>query len=377
MNTATTVALDGVRVLITHDWLVDWGGAERCTEQMLEVFPDAELVAGVVAEGIRDRNAVTRRARETWLGRVPGARTQHRWFLPLEGIAFGSLDTRPYDLVLSSSYGFAKMVRPSNGGVHICYCHSPPRYLWDFRQYYLQAARGLEKVAFAAAGGVLRRWDRRSARHVDHFVCNSRYVADRISRSYGRTAHVIYPPVSPKPLNGVPPRREEFLLFLGRLVPYKRVDLAIRAAERLGVKLVVAGRGPDRRRLEQLAGPHTQFAGEVSEEEAGRLLSSASAFVFCGEEDFGIAPVEANAHGTPVVAYRGGGLLEGMQDGVTAEFFEERTVDGVVAALRRALERPWDARALKANAERFRPERFRQELAAYVRERLNGRVAAR
>lgn len=366
-------AFSGARVLITHDWLVAWGGAERCTEQMLRVFPEADLVAGVMAPDMRDRNAVTRRAKETWLARVPGARSRHRWFLPLEGIAFGSLDTRPYDLVLSSSHGFAKMVRPANGALHICYCHSPPRYLWDFHQDYLRAARGAEKVALAAAGGLLRRWDRRSAQNVDHFVCNSRYVADRISRCYGRQAKVIYPPVAPKPFRGPPPSRDGFLLFLGRLVPYKRVDLAIRAAERLGVQLVVAGRGPDQRRLERLAGKRTHFTGEVSEEEAGRLLASASAFVFCGEEDFGIAPVEANAHGTPVVAYRRGGLLESMQGGVTAEFFDEPKVDAVVAALRRALKRSWDAPALRANAERFTPERFRGELLQYVRERLDGR----
>jgi glycosyltransferase involved in cell wall biosynthesis len=190
-----------------------------------------------------------------------------------------------------------------------------------------------------------------------------------VRRCYGRESDVVHPPVAAK--GACPPpagaaRREPFLLHLGRLVPYKRVDLAVLAAERLGVPLVVAGDGPERARLEAMAGPQTRFVGAVSEAEASRLLSTCAAFVFCAEEDFGITPVEANAHGAPVIGFGRGGLLETMVPGVTAELFPEQTVEALVAAAERALDRAWDGAALAANAARFAPERFREGFAAAV-----------
>jgi glycosyltransferase involved in cell wall biosynthesis len=201
---------------------------------------------------------------------------------------------------------------------------------------------------------------------VDHFLSNSRYVADRVRRCYGRDSDVVFPPVAAKASHAPSADREPFLLHLGRLVPYKRVDLAVLAAERLGIPLVVAGDGPERARLEAMAGSQTTFVGAVSESEASRLLSACRAFVFCAEEDFGITPVEANAHGAPVVGFGRGGLVETMVPGVTAELFEEQSVDSLVAALERAMARTWDVGALAANAARFAPERFRQGFAASV-----------
>ncbi len=357
-------SLAGVRVLIVHDWVAAWGGAERCLEQFLQVFPGADLAVGVFAPGMRGFNDVTRRAQETWLGRVPGARRHHRWFLPLEGLAFATWDTTKYDLVVSSCHAFAKMVRRVPRAFHVCYCYTPPRYLWDLYGAHTRAARGLQKLALVTAARPLRWLDRRSARGVDHFVAISQFVANRIRRWYDRPADVVFPPVTRKTtvVQGRAP--DGPLLYLGRLVAYKRVDLAIAAAERLGIRLIVAGDGPERARLQALAGPHTEFVGPVSEAEAGRLLSTCRLFVFCGEEDFGIAPLEANAHGIPVVAFGRGGILETMQPGVTAEFFQEQTTDAVVQAVRRALSRQWDQAALHDNARRFSPERFRE---AFVR----------
>lgn len=360
--------LSGLRVLLVHDWIAAWAGSERCIEEMLKIFPQADLVVGLKVPDMRDYNAVTRRARETWLARMPGARTHHRWYLPLEGAAFASLDTRGYDLIISSSHAFSKMVRRSSTAIHVCYCYTPPRYLWDLRTTYQQDARGIQRVAFAGATGLLRRMDRWSARGVDHFIAISRYIRDRVKRCYGRDADVVYPPVTVKVHGAASAARGNFLLALGRLVPYKRVDLAVQAADRLGMRLVVAGDGPDRTRLEALAGPHTEFLGTVSEEKAAQLLQSCAAFVFCADEDFGIAPVEANAHGAPVVGYGRGGLLETMREGVTAEFFREQTVDAVTQAIRRTLNRSWNTRELRANAERFSPERFRAELFRAIRD---------
>ncbi len=359
--------LAGLRVLITHDWLVTWAGSERCLEQILAVFPDADLVVGVKSPEMRDFNEVTKRARETWLAHLPGARARHRWFLPLQGAAFASLHTAQYDLIISSSHAFSKMVRRRSDAVHVCYCHSPPRYLWDLNATYRREARGLQRLALLCGAGLMRRIDRWAVVGVDHFICNARYIAERVARCYGRDADVVYPPVSAKPLREPVAGRGTFLLSLGRLVPYKRVDLAIQAAERLGVPLIVAGDGPERPKLKAIAGPYTEFVGEVSEEEAARLLSTCAAFVFCAEEDFGIAPVEANAHGAPVVGYGRGGLLETMQAGVTAEFFYVQTVDAVADAIRRALSRSWDEAQLRANSKRFSPEAFRRHFSLSVR----------
>jgi glycosyltransferase involved in cell wall biosynthesis len=361
---------DGLRVLIVHDWIVGWAGSERCVQQLLHVFPDADLVVGLMSASMREHNEVTRRARETWLGTLPAARRRHRWFLPVEALAFASLGTRGYDLIVSSSHAFAKAVRSRNGAVHVSYCHSPPRYLWDLRSMYERDATGLQRLAMRLGTGPLRAFDRRAARGVDHFVSNSQHVAHRIARCYGRDATVINPPVEPKPLDGAPGPRGDYLLYLGRLVPYKRVDLAILAAERLGVKLLIAGEGPARHRLERLAGRHVEFLGPVSDTEAGRLLEECRAFIFPGEEDFGIAPVEANAHGAPVIGYAAGGLLETMIPGVTGELFEAQQVSDVAAAIVRARSHHWDEGALRANARRFSAERYRRQIADFVRDRL-------
>lgn len=350
--------LSDLRVLIVHDWLVSWAGAERCLEQIVNVFPRADVVVGVKAQRIRDLNEVTTKARETWLHRVPGARRHHRWFLPLEALAFLTLRSRHYDLIVSSSHAFSKMVQARRGALHVCYCHSPPRYLWDLRDEYFGYATWAERIALAAATSSMRFIDRWSAQRVHHFIANSRFVAERIRRWYGREADVVYPPVSREPDGPIGPRGD-FLLYLGRLVPYKRVDLAIGAANRIGLKLVVAGDGPDRGRLEALGEGKVEFTGEVTDAEASRLLGTCAAFLFCAEEDFGIAPLEANAHGAPVVGYARGGLLESMIPGVTAEFFEEQTVTSVVSALRRALNRTWDAERISVNAKRFAPPLFR------------------
>jgi glycosyltransferase involved in cell wall biosynthesis len=357
--------LASLRVLIVHDWIVAWGGAERTLEQLLAVFPQADLVVGVLGEGRRDLNAVTRRARESWLARLPFARRHHRWFLPLYSAAFATVDTSGYDLVISSSHAFAKVVRSAPTTPHLCYCHSPPRYLWDLHAAYRRdgAPSG---IALALAAPLLRVIDRLSARRVDAFVANSQYIADRIRRCYGRAATVVYPPVSAKPGRRRAAPREDVLLSLGRLVPYKRVDLAIEAANVTGARLIVAGDGPERERLQRLAGPSVTFVGEVGETEAGDLMERCRAMVFCAEEDFGIAPVEANAHGLPVVAYRRGGAMESLRAGVTAEFFDEPTSASLVEALERARRRDWDDVAIRANAERFSADRFRAGIADQV-----------
>ena len=360
----TTRPFVGVRALIVHEWLYTWAGAERCLEGIAELLPDADVIIGTITDEARSKFPIARRARETWLSRIPGARRYHRWFLPLQAAAFGTIDTSGYDVVISLSHSMGKLVRPRRGAVHVCYCFSPPRYLWDLRETHDSQATLLQRLALRTGGRLLRSLDRRGASGVDRFISISHCVADRVRRAYGRDSDVVYPPVLAKPISGG--AREGFLLSLGRLVPYKRVDLAIRAAESLGMKLVVAGDGPERKRLARIAGPNTEFVGAVSEEEAGRLLSSCAAFVFCGEEDFGITPLEANAHGAPVVAFARGAAVETLEEGRTGVFFAEQSPASVADAIVRCLGRGWDFEVLRANAERFSPARFREGMIAQI-----------
>ncbi len=366
--------LAGLRVLLVHEWIYTWAGGERCLEQLVALMPHADVLVGIVTPGMRGRNEIARRATESWVGAIPGARTRHRWYLPLHALAFSQFDTSAYDLVVSVSHAFEKAIRARKpGAVHVSYCLTPPRYLWDLDEAHGRMATPLQRIALNLARSPLRAMDRRLADGVDRFVTLSHFVADRVRRSYGRESAVVYPPVSLKPSNGAgDAKREKFLLTLGRLVPYKRVDLAIGAARQLGLRLVVVGDGPERRRLERIGDANVEFLGEVGEEEAGDLLSRCAAFVFCAEEDFGIAPVEANAHGAPVVAFGKGGATETIRDGVTGVFFHEQAAPALADAIERCLERSWDADALRGNARRFLPETFRAGMRAELGKALNG-----
>jgi glycosyltransferase involved in cell wall biosynthesis len=364
--------LSRLRVLIVHEWLYAWAGAERCLEQMLDVFPNADLLVGVVTPRMRIFNDIGRRARESWVGRIPGARQRHRWFLPLHALAFSMYDTSDYDLVISSSHAFEKFVRVSGRTKHICYCYTPPRFVWDMQHVYEAQISALERVVLSLAAPVIRFSDRRAARRVHRFVSISRHVADRVRRSYGRESDVVYPPVSTKSMDPTskPEPTEPFLLFIGRLVEYKRVDLLLRAAEQLRIKAVIAGDGPHRSALERIAGPHAVFLGEVSEVHAANLLVSCAVFVLPGEEDFGIAPVEANAHGRPVVCLSRGGCAETMIRGKTAIMFDEQSDWAVAGAIQDCLRHAWDPVVLKRNAARFSPDQFRSGLRRVVAEVL-------
>jgi glycosyltransferase involved in cell wall biosynthesis len=367
--------LSRLRVLITHEWLYAWAGAERCLEQIMRTFPQADLLVGMITPEMRDFNDVTRRGRETWVGKLPGARSAHRWFLPLHAAAFALEDTSPYDLVVSSSHAFEKFIRPRRGAKHLCYCYSPPRFVWGMQQEYAEHGSVATRMALAASAPLLRALDRGAARNVDKFVSISRHVAERVRGAYGVESEVVYPPATRKVCDPAMPRvapREPFLLFLGRLVEYKRVDLVVRAAEQLAMKLVVAGDGPMRPALERIAGPHTEFRGAVSEPEAADLLSNCDAFVFAGEEDFGISLVEANAHERPVVCYAGGGAAETMIAGETAVTFRDQTVGAVVGAIETCLQRSWDAAALRRNAARFSPDEFQSNFRRVVQSVLSG-----
>lgn len=369
-----------MQVALVHDWLTGMRGGERCLEVFCELFPHADLftllhVPGSVSPVIEGRRIVT-----SFVQRLPGAATRYRSYLPLFPAAVGGFDLSAYDLVLSSSHCVAKAVRRRPGAVHVCYCFSPMRYVWDLYDDYVEEAGLLTRLTMPPLAAVLRRWDRVTSRRVDHFVAISRHIADRIGRCYGRAADVIYPPVDVARFHAGAGAPDDFYLVVSALVPYKRVDLAIAAAHRLGRRLVVVGVGPEAARLQRAAGPGVEFLGWRSDEEVAALYARCRALLFPGVEDFGIVPLEAMASGRPVIALAAGGAREtvvplGAPGGEpTGVFFDTQTVDALADAMRRfeASADRFDPKALRAHAERFDRPRFRDEVRRYLDARLGG-----
>jgi glycosyltransferase involved in cell wall biosynthesis len=350
----------GLRVTLVHDWITQWGGPESVLASLANVFEGASLNAGVWAPDAKSAETFRQLdVQPSRLQRIPGALSQHRLLLPLMPSAFESLRLPDSDLVVSSSHGFAKAVRVPADVLHVCYCHTPPRYLWDLVRLYNPGVRG-------ALRWPLIRWlrgrDLRAARRVDHFLANSRHVAGRIRRTYGMEARVIYPPVDVERFGEVEAEPEDYYLAGGRLVPYKRIDRAIAAANLAGFRLKVFGEGPDRDRLESMAGPTVEFLGHVSDDELPLVMARARAFLFPGEEDFGIVPVEAQAAGRPVIAWNRGGVRESVIDGQTGVLYDDPSANGLLEGLDRFEAGTWWPHVARRNAERFGRDRFEEEI---------------
>jgi len=367
------------RVAIVHEWLTTFGGSERVLEQMLEVFPEADVFTLVDFLPEEHRGFLRGRPVTTsFLQRLPLARTRYRHYLPLMPLAVERFDLSEYDLVLSSSHAVAKGVLTGPDQLHICMCHSPMRYAWDLQHQYLREAglaRGLKGAAASAMLHYMRLWDARTANGVDAFIANSGFIARRIRKIYGREATVIYPPVD---TDAFPLReeKEEFYVTVSRMVPYKRMDLIVEAFSRMpDRRLVVIGDGPERGKIEALAGPNVTLLGAQPHEVLRDHLQRARAFVFAAEEDFGIVVVEAQACGTPVIAYGRGGALETVLGPDAAEptgiFFPEQSVEAIMEAVERfeAEELRFSPRRIRAHAERFGAARFREEYRAFVETR--------
>jgi glycosyltransferase involved in cell wall biosynthesis len=369
-----------MKVAIVHDWLVTYAGAERVLEQMLLCYPDAQLHSLIDFVPQSERGFLGgRRVHTSFLQHLPGMRRRYRSFLPLMPVAIEQFDLSGYDLVLSSSYAVAKGVLTGPDQLHVCFCHSPMRYAWDLQHQYLRETgldRGLRGVMARWMLHRMRLWDVRSAAGVDEFIAVSRYIASRIWKCYRRTATVIYPPVDTDTFTPDGPR-EEFYVTASRMVPYKRIDLIVEAfAAMPGQRLVVIGDGPEARRIRARGAPNIEFLGQQPVEVLRDRLRRARAFVFAAEEDFGIAPMEAQACGTPVLAYAKGGARESIRPLGQAEpsgiLFEEQSAAAIKDAVRRfeAEGETIQADDCRRNALRFSAERFRRELQEYVQAEL-------
>jgi glycosyltransferase involved in cell wall biosynthesis len=356
------------RVAVVHDWLTVPGGSEQVVLELLEMFPRAELFTSIYDPQPWPAQITERPVHASFLNRLPGARSQYPKLLPLMNRAFRSFDLSAFDLVLSSSHACAKNVRTPPGTLHVCYCHTPMRYAWDENFMAEENVARPLRLLLPPLLARLRRQDLEGAAGVDVFVANSAHVAARIRRHYGREAEIVHPPVHVDHYLGLRRSPADYYLAFGRVVPYKRVDLAVAACARLGRPLKVAGDG---RALEAVraraAGAEgIELLGKVSESERDALLGGARALLFPGEEDFGIVPVEAQAAGAPVVAYGVGGAVETVGDGVTGALFGEQSEAALAAAIERFEGMRLDERAVRENAARFGRERFREELAEVI-----------
>lgn len=368
-----------MRVGVVHDWLTGMRGGERVLDAILELYPDADLLTLVHVPGSVSERIEARRIRTSFLQRVPGLRTRWRWGLPLFPAAIERVDAREYDLLLSSSHCVAKAIVPRPDAVHVSYVHTPMRYVWDqYEEYFGPGRASLPvRLAMRALAPRLRRWDRETAGRVHGIIANSAFVARRIRRVWDRDATVVHPPVDVERFR--PGTREDFHLIVSALVPYKRVDVAIEAFRGSGRRLVVVGDGPEYGRLRARATDDITFTGRVSDAEVADLLGRCRTFVQTAEEDFGIAVVEAQAAGAPVVALGEGGALESVVDVDDADgreptgvLFRPRTPDALRAAVARAERHTFDTDALLTNARRFAPERFREEFTAAVQAAVEG-----
>lgn len=353
-----------VKTALVHDWLTNKGGAEKVLDAIHALYPGPVHV--LVKDGLQDMDV-----HSSFIQRLPFSRKAYRNYLPFFPLAIEQFDLSEYDLILSSSHAVAKNVLTHAGQLHICYCHTPMRYAWDLYHRYVQDLSMLKKAIARKVLHSMRIWDYSGASRVDHFIANSNYVARRIKRIYNREAAVIYPPVATQ-LFSSSVKKENFFLTVSRLVPYKRVDLIVKAFSQMpDKKLVVIGDGPEMHRIKTFATPNIEMLGMLPDNEMHTFMSKAKAFVFAAEEDFGIAPVEAQAAGTPVIAYGKGGTLETVLENVTGLFFHEQTMESLCKAVEVFEKSEFDPVVIRSHAEKFNENRFRVEYRNFVETQMS------
>jgi glycosyltransferase involved in cell wall biosynthesis len=358
------------RVALVHDFLLDVRGAERVFMALCDLFPQADLFTAVYDEEGTEGRFSHRNVHTSFLQRTHATASSFRALLPLYPYAIEAMDLRGYDLVVSSSSAWAHGVIPDDDAVHVCYCHNPFRYAWNAREATLANRGPLTRAALSVIFQRWRQWDWIAAQRVDTYVANSQTTERRIARYFNREAEVVYPPVDTARFEPAEPG--ESYVVLSELMPHKRIDLAVRAFSRLRLPLTVVGNGPDARHLRRIAGPTIRFEGRVSDKRAAELLSRARALVVTATEEFGIAAVEAQAAGRPVIALAEGGVRETVIEGETGVFYDEPTVEALCAAVDGFDALAIDPLACVSNAERFDVAKFRQGMKRVVDEQLAG-----
>jgi len=354
------------RIAVFHDNFAQMGGAEKVAEEIYNLLPGASLHSTIAVPEILSRGLQQTNIKTSWMQHLPGLRRHFRHYFLLYPFAVESVDLSAYDLIISCCFGYAKGVRKRKDAIHVCYCHTPMRWVWRYEDYSQRAGFGpLSRRLLPLLLSVLKRWDLRAARRPDYFIANSQAVAKRIKTFYGRDSIVILPPID---VDRFQPDtvQEDYYLVLSRLVPYKRIDLAVEACTRLNRKLLVVGDGPDRARLEKIAGPSISFLGRQTDEAVARYAARCRALLFPGEEDFGMTPLEVNAAGRPVIAFRAGGALETVIEGRTGLFFDEPEPESLMQAMTKFESCNWNAAELRAHAARFDRAVFANRLIDFL-----------
>lgn len=367
-----------MQVALVHDYLINFGGAERVLFALHNIFPDAPIYT-ILADREKIKKYLPQAdIRESFLGQLPAfIRSRHRWLLPLMPTAIESFDLSEFDLVISSSSAFAKGVITRSKTAHICYCHSPARFLWDYHlQYQLDNNFGFLKKIFADLfAHKLRIWDKASSERVDFWIANSQATKQKIEKYYRKQAAVIYPPLSSLKSESsikkghVLSSLKDYFLVVSRLSAYKKIDLIVSVFNKLKLPLVIAGDGPERKKLEKMAEDNMKFVGFLPDEELFEYYKNSKAFILANEEDFGLAALEAASFGKPVLAYKKGGVLEWLEEGKTGEFFESQTLEVLADGVRRILLNigKYDPEYIKRKTDQFGKERFKTEMLNFLK----------
>lgn len=366
-----------MRVALVHYWLVNWRGGEKLFKAIADLFPEADIYTHVADADLLAQELPDRKVTTTFISRLPRARRYYQKYLPLMPMALEMLDLQSYDLVISSESGPAKGVIVNPLATHVCYCHSPMRYVWDRYHDYRLFSGPITRAAMTPLMHYMRLWDQLSAQRVDYYIANSEFVGKRIGKYYGRHAEVIYPPVATREFD-TSRAAEDFYLYVGRLVPYKRPDLLVEACTRLNRRLVVIGDGEMMPHLKRIAGPTIELLGRQEFSVIRDHYARCRATLVAGVEDFGIVPVEAMASGKPVIAYGHGGALETVVDGLSGILFQDATPEAAANAIRR-FERcadRFDRRAICAHAAQFSDQVFRARFTAYLARVVPGALPA-
>jgi glycosyltransferase involved in cell wall biosynthesis len=355
-----------VKLALVHDWLNQIGGAEDVLDTLVSLYPHSPLYTSIYAPDVMPPHYRTWDIHTLWMDRLPAVHNHHQPYLPLYPLAWGGLDLSAYDVVLSNKSGFCHGFRYGDRTMHICYCLAPTRYVWQLDNYVAREGFGRPlQLALRPLIAALRRWDYAAAQRVHHFIAISTEIQARIKTYYNRDSVVIYPPVDTsrfQPSSAI----GDYFLIVSRLIPYKRIDLAVQAATRLGLPLKIGGKGRDLERLKAMAGPTVEFLGYVPDDQLPDLMARCRAFLFPGLEDFGITPVQAEAAGRPVIAFGGGGALDTVIPGKTGELFHEMTVDSLTAVMQNFDASAYDPAAIRAHALQFDTEVFNRQITSYV-----------
>lgn len=355
-----------MKTALVHEFLITWGGSDLVVHKFGEIYPDAPIFTAMYEPSIMDRWFGGREIHTSFLQKVPYAKQKHRLVMPFFPLAFESFDLSEFDVVLSSHHMAAKSVITRADACHVCFVHTPMRFGWDFFPEYMKDFGPIMRPIMRLLFHYLRSHDVVAASRVDYFIANSHNTARRIMKHYRRESEVIHSPVEGNRFR-VSEKTEDYYFALSRLVPYKRIDLAVEAFNRLGKKLLVAGTGPELERLKSMAKPNIEFLGFVSDEKVVEYYSKCKAFIFPGEEDFGITPLEAQASGRPVIAYGSGGALETVVGGKTGTFFMEQTPDALVDAVNKFDCDAMSPEQIRAHAMEFDVENYKKKIEAFVK----------